>query len=524
MCRCVISGLRYLFILHQDWLDSHWPEPRKLRQAGLASVFGLLFLQISINTVTFMLLAKPYGWPQKSFFQSVPGPIQTTIILICLFVFLLPVKISIVFYLLLLKQRKTFETKNKVGIIETKTSISGNCATLGLDKTSTDQVQGSVLGTGLSDAGMNLLVSTDPSSKSNSSRSSSPEVQSRDSNPGTEDLKSIGSDRDILERRIQVNVAPDCNEGAVADEPEGHDHEDVLARAGAVNGPKEWVEGPVDQSPDCSESESSDSGHRSVAKSPDAVNQTATQLVGAFCEGLLSKTNSIDVQQSQLQQEQQQQKPQQPQQLDNQEVERQQQHPRQHQPFLVSSKEYDRDEKLADEEDFRERNPGDVQMSSKADQSCTKVVDDRGHSGQAVYAKPRKASSLSQLFSTRADLSLNSHDVQGFDFRKTRRSLSLDARLTVGRDPKNCWLGFDSRSLDLVRAKEESPGSQTQPRGVAQITKRVHFESDFESRLRLTSVAELFKQEVDARTQSNSDSLDDISQARSQAEKLSAMR
>ena len=335
MCRCVISGLRYLFILHQDWLDSHWPEPRKLRQAELASVFGLLFLQISINTVTFMLLAKPYGWPQKSFFQSVPGPIQTTIILICLFVFLLPVKISIVFYLLLLKQRKTFETKNKVGIIETKTSISGSCATLGLDKTCPDQVQGSALGTGLWDADINLLVSINaqhPSSKSNSSRSSSPEVQSWDSNPGTEDLKSTIRDRDILEGRIQVNVAPDCNEGAVVDEPDGHDHEDVLARAGAVNGPKDWVEGPVDQSPDCSESESSDSGHRTMSKSPDPVNQTATQLVGAFCEGLLSKTNSIDVRQSQLQQEQQQQKPQL---LENQEVEKQEQHPRQRQPFLV---------------------------------------------------------------------------------------------------------------------------------------------------------------------------------------------
>ncbi len=62
------------------------------------------------------MLATPYGWPAKSFFDFVPIKVQSIIILVCLFVFLFPVGVSIFIYVLLLKLRRSFEVKNKVGI------------------------------------------------------------------------------------------------------------------------------------------------------------------------------------------------------------------------------------------------------------------------------------------------------------------------------------------------------------------------------------------------------------------------
>jgi len=114
--RCIVSVLRFLYLVRRDWLEENWPDPKKLRLAALGMVFLTLFLQISTNSICFAMLATPYGWPAKSFFDFVPIKVQSIIILVCLFVFLFPVGVSIFIYVLLLKLRRSFEVKNKVGI------------------------------------------------------------------------------------------------------------------------------------------------------------------------------------------------------------------------------------------------------------------------------------------------------------------------------------------------------------------------------------------------------------------------
>jgi hypothetical protein len=114
--RCIVSVLRFLYLVRRDWLEENWPDPKKLRLAALRMVFLTLFLQISTNSICFAMLATPYGWPAKSFFDFVPIKVQSIIILVCLFVFLFPVGVSIFIYVLLLKLRRSFEVKNKVGI------------------------------------------------------------------------------------------------------------------------------------------------------------------------------------------------------------------------------------------------------------------------------------------------------------------------------------------------------------------------------------------------------------------------
>jgi len=112
----VISGLRYCYIIRRDWLDKYWPDHKTLRLTALGAVFLILTGQLLTNSVCFLVLATPYGWPAKSFFNYVPVKVQSVIIMVCLIVFLFPVGLSIFVYLLLLKHRRTFELKNKIGI------------------------------------------------------------------------------------------------------------------------------------------------------------------------------------------------------------------------------------------------------------------------------------------------------------------------------------------------------------------------------------------------------------------------
>jgi len=40
--RCILSILRYVYIVHTDWMNEKWPDPRRLRLFGLGVVFLLV--------------------------------------------------------------------------------------------------------------------------------------------------------------------------------------------------------------------------------------------------------------------------------------------------------------------------------------------------------------------------------------------------------------------------------------------------------------------------------------------------
>jgi len=402
-----------------------------------------------------MLLAKPYGWPEKSFFQSVPGPTQTTIFLICLFVLLLPIGISIVVYILLLKERKSFETKNKVGVIKDKTQSPGKSRVPSLSSPSPDcttQVQES------SYPDLNLL---DSSEVFNPETIRSSEDQLRDSNPGDQGLPESGGVSEVLECHAQVNAGVDGDKDAASDEPGNRDQPEQVGEPHGFPDPG-WSS--------------------MVLKNSDPM------PVSTFpSEGLHLKPNRREAQphrDSQLS-------------LGNQT----------HEAPCAALNAFDPSE-------FE--NLSKVKMPSNVETDSLEASGDARVTMAPVF-RTRKASSLSQLQISRSEQGLRSHCVEGFHFRKDRRSLSLGARVGPEND-------FESRSLNLIQAERHSPDHQTHPNKVANIKKRVHYESDFESRLPLTSVAELFRQEQEARNQTNSDSQEEISTARIQAEKLSAMR
>ena len=110
----IISVLRYIHIEHQDWLNQKWPDIVKLKPIVLSIQFFTFTLLILVNVVVFSLFASPYGWPAKSFLKFVPPNIQFFLSIFAVSVFTLPVIVTGIFYILLVRARSE-SCQNKVG-------------------------------------------------------------------------------------------------------------------------------------------------------------------------------------------------------------------------------------------------------------------------------------------------------------------------------------------------------------------------------------------------------------------------
>ena len=87
--------------MHTDWVNMNWPDLRKLKNVGLITVlvsFGILgFVPIFV----FAMISLPYGWPNNSFFLSVPKSKQFVVFGVVVITFLLPVLVTCVTYALI---------------------------------------------------------------------------------------------------------------------------------------------------------------------------------------------------------------------------------------------------------------------------------------------------------------------------------------------------------------------------------------------------------------------------------------
>jgi hypothetical protein len=64
---CVLSVLRYLYIMHNNWLHNKIPEPRTIGNLGVAATFLTFMLVLSVNLLAAVLLT---GWPRKGFVEA----------------------------------------------------------------------------------------------------------------------------------------------------------------------------------------------------------------------------------------------------------------------------------------------------------------------------------------------------------------------------------------------------------------------------------------------------------------------
>jgi hypothetical protein len=108
-CWFIASVLRYLYIIHKEWLLNRYPDPKFLNRLAVASVF-LTFITCYSSLIA---VAISCGWPKLKFFEM--ERLQKLIASATLLgTFILLISLSCFFYLLILKKRGRLKN-NKVG-------------------------------------------------------------------------------------------------------------------------------------------------------------------------------------------------------------------------------------------------------------------------------------------------------------------------------------------------------------------------------------------------------------------------
>jgi hypothetical protein len=105
---CILSVLRYLYIMHGNWLHKKIPEPKTIGNLGLAAIAVTYFLAVSVNILAAILLT---GWPRKGL-EEAPTAFLIIRTIVILVTFLLLLGVSCFFYAKILRHTA------KVGNVE----------------------------------------------------------------------------------------------------------------------------------------------------------------------------------------------------------------------------------------------------------------------------------------------------------------------------------------------------------------------------------------------------------------------
>ena len=90
----------YTFIAHNEWVNTTWPDLRKLKNISLAFALATFACLIIIPISAFLFVSMPYDWPTKSFFSDVPKKNQMFVIAVVISLLMLPLIVSCVTYIL----------------------------------------------------------------------------------------------------------------------------------------------------------------------------------------------------------------------------------------------------------------------------------------------------------------------------------------------------------------------------------------------------------------------------------------
>ena len=108
-CWLIVSVLRFIYIIHKDWLFKRFPEQKILNRLAVASVF-LTYITCLLIVIIICMLC---GWPREQVFEM-PMPQKAISVGTLLGIYILLVCSSCSFYLLILRKRGSLRN-NKVG-------------------------------------------------------------------------------------------------------------------------------------------------------------------------------------------------------------------------------------------------------------------------------------------------------------------------------------------------------------------------------------------------------------------------
>jgi hypothetical protein len=126
---CILSVLRYLYIIHKSWIDEKFPEHFKLL---LLSVLGVIFL-FSFGLFTIILTVTQFGWPAVKV-ANMPDVAKARCLLAIFGYYLLLMVISCCFYIMILRKRGKFG-HNNVHILDQRPVEEIQISTISLQRT-----------------------------------------------------------------------------------------------------------------------------------------------------------------------------------------------------------------------------------------------------------------------------------------------------------------------------------------------------------------------------------------------------
>ena len=88
------------FIAHNEWVNTTWPDLRKLKNISLTCALATFACLIIIPISAFLFVSMPYDWPRKSFFSDVPKKNQMFVIAVVISLLMLPLIVSCITYIL----------------------------------------------------------------------------------------------------------------------------------------------------------------------------------------------------------------------------------------------------------------------------------------------------------------------------------------------------------------------------------------------------------------------------------------
>jgi hypothetical protein len=97
---CVLSALRYLYIIHENWIHQTFSKPTYVICIGICCIFIIFALSLLINFSAMII----FGWPNKKMFEM--SREEAGLYLgIMLGSYLALISVSCIFYSLVLRQR-----------------------------------------------------------------------------------------------------------------------------------------------------------------------------------------------------------------------------------------------------------------------------------------------------------------------------------------------------------------------------------------------------------------------------------
>ena len=99
-CWCVLSLLRYIYIVKKTWIEAKISDIKVIQILSILAVFALSFFFFGINTIVLLY----FGWPDLKVYEMSPVP-HAIVLAFVIGTYFILLGISCFFYILIIREK-----------------------------------------------------------------------------------------------------------------------------------------------------------------------------------------------------------------------------------------------------------------------------------------------------------------------------------------------------------------------------------------------------------------------------------